>query len=148
MRSAPRAGLLGDRDDVGHHAHGREQLREIGGEGEEGAERDLALDREVAAEREHADLAVRRDGGEERRVLRLDPDVAHARLVEVLGDVGERVDLAVFLAESLDDADTGDGFVDDTGDLAGALQRVPLRRVHLLAQPQRHDAAAPERSRR
>ena len=32
----------------------------------------------------------------------------------------------------------GDGFVDDTGDLAGALQRVPLCRIHLLAQPERH----------
>ncbi len=77
MRSAAARVCCDDRDDVGHHAHRCEQLREIGGEREEGAERDLALDRQVAAERQHADLAVRRDRREERRVLRLDADVAH-----------------------------------------------------------------------
>ena len=133
------AGLLGDRDDVGHHPHRREQLREVGGEGQVRAERDLVVDHEIAAEREHADLAERGDRREQRRVLGLDPDVAHPRSVQALGHLAEGVDLAVFLAEALHHADARDRFVDDAGDLARPLQRVPLGRVHLLAQPERHD---------
>ena len=133
------ARLLRDRDDVGHHPHRREQLREVGGEGEERAERDLALDREVPAEREHADLSVGRDRRQHRRVLRLDADVADLRPVQVLGRPAERGDLAVFLAEPLHHADAADGLVDDARDFAGALQRVPLRGVHLAPQLQRDD---------
>ena len=136
IRSAAARVCWDDRDDVGHHPHRCEELREVGGEGQVRAEGDLVVDHEVAAEGEHADLAEGGDRREQRRVLRLDPDVAHARPVEVLGDVAESVDLPVFLTESLHDADTGDGFVDNARDLTSSLQCIPLRRIHLLAQPQ------------
>ena len=53
--------------------------------------------------------------------------------------VGEARQLAVFLAEALDHAHAADRFVDDARDLAGALQRVPLRREHHPPQAQRHE---------
>src|SRR5262245_64773146 len=77
-----RAGLLGDRDDVGDHPHRCEELREVRGEREEGAERDLTLDREITTECEHTDLTVRRDGREERRELSLDTEVAYGGVTE------------------------------------------------------------------
>ena len=105
----------------------REQLHEVGGEGEERAERDLAVDREPAAEREHADLTERRDRLQRRLVPGLDPHGAHPRRYRL--SAGRRgVELAVLLAEALHDAHAGDGFVDDAGDLAGLLQRVPAAR--------------------
>ena len=50
------AGLRRHRDDLGEHAHWREELDEIAGERGERPERDLAVDRQPPAEREHGDL--------------------------------------------------------------------------------------------
>ena len=139
MRSAAGARLLGDRDHPGEHPHRREQLHEVGGEGEERADADLALDRQPATEREHPDLAERGDGLQRRLVARLQPHRADPRPVEAVGRVGEAGELAVFLAEALDDPHPVDGFVDDPRHLAGALQRVPLRGEHDPPQAQRHE---------
>ena len=81
LRRGP--GLRRHRDDLGEHPHRREELHEVGGEGGEGAERDLAVHRQPPAEREHADLAEGRDHLQQRRVLRLEAHVAHPRAVEV-----------------------------------------------------------------
>ena len=50
---------------------GGDELGEIGGEGEERADRDPVVEREPAAEREHRDLAERRDRLQEWLVTRL-----------------------------------------------------------------------------
>ena len=50
-----------------------------------------------------------------------------------------RGELAVLLPEALHDAHAADRFVDHARDLAGALQRVPLRREHDPPQAQRHE---------
>jgi hypothetical protein len=118
------------------HADRRQQLDEVGGEGEERADADLALDRQPPAQREDADLPERGDGLQRRRVACLEPDGPHPGPVEAGGGVGEPGELAVLLAEALHDAHAVDRFVDDACHLARALQRIPLRREHRLAQLQ------------
>ena len=56
--------------------------------------------------------------------------------------VGEPVELALLLAEALHDAHAGDVFLDDVGDLARLLLRVPARGEHRRAQPHRGERAA------
>jgi hypothetical protein len=56
------AGLLRHRHHSREEPHRSQQLDEIGGEREEGADADLALDRQPAAEREHAHLPECWDG--------------------------------------------------------------------------------------
>ena len=53
------AGLLADGEDGGELAHRGDQRRQVGGEGQEGAEADRPAQGQPAAEREHADLAER-----------------------------------------------------------------------------------------
>ena len=60
-----------------------------------------------------------------------------ARREQALGPVGQAVELARLLAEALHDPHAGDGFLDDVGDLAGLLLRVPAGREDRRAQPQR-----------
>ena len=56
--------------------------------------------------------------------------------------VGQPLELARLLAEALHDAHAGDVFLDDVGDVAGLLLRVPARREHRRAQSHRGDRAA------
>ena len=49
----------------------------------------------------------------------------------------EPLELALLLAEALHDAHAGDVFLDDVGDVARLLLRVPARREHRRAQPHR-----------
>ncbi len=133
------ARLLGDRDHPREHADRREELHQVGGERQERPDADLPLDRQPAAEREHAHLAERGNRLQRRRVTRLEPYRPHPRAVQALGGVGEAGQLAVLLAEALHDPHAADRLVDDARDLTGALERVPLRGEHRLAQPQRHE---------
>ena len=66
-------GLLGGGEDASEHPGRGDQLGEIGGKGEERADRDPVIEREPAAEREHRDLTERRDGLQQRLVTRLQP---------------------------------------------------------------------------
>ena len=78
-----------------------------------------------------ADLAERGDRLQGRRCS--GPAAARAGRGSRRGrsaDVGEAGELAVLLAEALDDPHAGDGLVDDAGDLAGLLLGVPGRREH------------------
>jgi len=79
------------------------------------------------------------DGLQRRCVARLEPDGPHPGPVEAGGGVGEPGELAVLLAEALHDAHAVDRLVDDARHLARALQRIPLRGEHRLAQLQRHE---------
>ena len=147
MRSVPARACSATATMPGEHAHRRQELHEVGGEGEERADADLALDGQPPAEGEHADLAEGGDGLERRLVPRLEPHGAHPRTVEALGGVGEAGQLAVLLAEALHDPHAADRFVDHARDLAGALQRVPLGREHRRAATAATRTAVRARSR-
>ena len=71
------ARLLRHGDHAREHPDRREQLHEIRGEGEEGADADLTLDRQPPAEREHRDLAEGRDRLQRRLIPRLEAHRAH-----------------------------------------------------------------------
>ena len=121
----PGARLLADRQQSGELAGRRDQLADVGGEGEEGAEADLAAQRQPAAEGEDRHLAEGRDRLQQRLEARGQPDGAHLRAVEVFGGGGDPLQLAVLLAERLHHADAVDRLVDDLDHLAFALLGVP-----------------------
>ena len=138
------AGLLADRHEAGEHPHRAGELRQVAGEREEGAERDLAVDRQPAAQQEHADEPERRDRGERGVVPGGEPEHPQPGPVQVLARGLHPLHLLLFLAEPLDDADPADRLVDDPGDLADLLLRVPAGREQLLA---RRRGDQPERRR-
>ena len=133
------AGLLGRRHQAGHEAHRRDDLHEVAGEREEHAEREVAAQGEPAAERQHAELGEHRQHLQRGRVAAVVAGRAHARLVELVGPVGEAVELALLLGERLDDAHAVDGLVDDAGDGAGEALVVPGRREHAVAEADGHE---------
>ena len=118
----------------GELAGGGDELGDVRRERQEGAERDVALHHQPAAEREHGDLGERRDRLEQRLVARLEPGRAHPAAVEPLHDGDHPVELALLLAEGLHHAHAADVLVDDLGDLALALLAVPAGREHLHPQ--------------
>ena len=104
---------------------GADQLGQVGGEGEEGAEGDLPADREPAAEDEHADLAEGRDRLQQRVVPAGQPDRAQPGGEQPPGRAGDLAELLLLLAEALDHPDPGDRVVDQTGHVAGLLLGLP-----------------------
>ena len=78
------ARLLGDGHHPREHADRRQQLHEVGGEGEEGADADVALDGEPAAECEHGHLPQRGNRLQRRLVAGLQADGAHPGAVQTL----------------------------------------------------------------
>src|SRR5262249_16348561 len=94
----------------------------------ERAERDIAPDREVTAEREDPDLAERRDSPERRAELGHHPDGPDPGGVQDAADALQPRYFLVLLAEALDHTDAGDGSFDHPGHLAGLLLRVPASR--------------------
>ncbi len=119
------AGLLADGEDHGEHPDRADELGQVGGEGDERAERDLAPGGQPAAEREHGDLAERGHGLEGGRVAGVQPDGAQPPGEEAPPDLAELAGLLVLLAEPLDDPDPGDGPVHDAGDGGGLALGVP-----------------------
>ena len=97
----------------------------------------MALEREVAAEREHRDLAERGDRLHRRLQARLQVHETNPRREHALRTVREPFELAPLLAEALDDPHAGDVFLDDVGDVTRLLLRVPARREHRRAQSDR-----------
>ena len=102
------------------------------------------MNRQPAAEREHADQPERRYRGERGVVPGGEPDHPQPGAEQVLARGLHPLHLLLFLAEPLDDADPADGLVDDGGDLADLLLRVPAGREELLARRRRDQ---PERGR-
>jgi hypothetical protein len=145
------AGLLSDCQRRRHHPHRRDHLQQVRAEREERAEREVSVDRQPAAGGEDADLSDDRDRRQGRGEQRLDPGQAGPRPVQVAARFCEVLELAALLAETLDDAHAGDRLVDDAGDLAGALLRIPRRREHGAAhlqagdQQRRHDQQGDQR---
>jgi hypothetical protein len=126
-----RARLLADREDHGEHAHRADELREVGGEGDEGAERDVPADGEPAAEREHRDLPEGGDGLEGRGVPGVQPDRAQTAREEPPPDLPQLAGLLLLLPEALHHADTADGTVHHARDGGGLGLRVPGGGVQL-----------------
>ena len=118
-------GLLADGEHAGELAGRRHELDDVGREGQEGAEGDLVVQGQPAAEGQDGDLADRRDGLEERLVAGLQAHGAHLRAVERLGRVDDPFELALLLAEGLDHPHAVDVLVDDLGHVALALLAVP-----------------------
>ncbi len=127
------AGLLGDGEDHGEHADGADELREVGGEGDEGAERDLSLGGHPAAEGQHGDLGERGHGLEGGGVAGVEPDGPQPSGEEPAPGLAELAGLLLLLPEALDDAYAGHGPVDDARDGGGLALRVPGGGEELLA---------------
>ena len=119
------AGLLADGEDHGEHPDRADELGEVGGEGDERAQGDLAPGGQPAAEGQHGDLAERGHGLEGGGVAGVQPDGAQPPGEEPPADLAELAGLLVLLAEALDDPDPGDGPVDDPGDGGGLALGVP-----------------------
>ena len=120
-----RACLLTDRQDAGQLAGGSDELSDVRRERQEGADRDLVVQRHPAAEGQDRDLGEDRDRLEQRLVTRLQPGGAHPHAVQRLDDADHPPQLALLLPERLDHADTVHVLVDDLGDLTLALLAVP-----------------------
>ncbi len=136
--------LLADGQDAREHPGGRHELGQVGREGEKRPERDLVADRQVPAERQHADLANAWDGLEQRLVTGLEADGAHLRAVQFRCGGHYALELAALLAERLHDADPVHVLVDDLGDVALSLLAVPGGRE----DPPAHSVRDEKQSRR
>ncbi len=137
LRAGP--GELTDGQDGRELADRRRDEQHVRREGEERSERDLVVQGEPAAERQHRDLTERGDRLHRGLQASLDVHQPHARREHQLGAFGQAVELARLLPEPLHDADAGDVFLDDVGDVARLLLRVPTRREHRRAQLHRGD---------
>ena len=126
-------GLLADGEDHGEHPDRADELGEVGGERDERAERDVPAHGQPAAERQHRDLAERRDGLEGGGVAGVEPDGPQPPREEPAADLPQLAGLLVLLAEALDHADAGDGAVDDARDGGGLGLGVPGGGVQLGA---------------
>ena len=93
------ARLLGDRQHAREDPRRGGELRDVGREGEEGAELDLVVQLHPATEREDRDLPEARDHAQQGLVARLQAHRAHARAVEPLRRVDQPPKLARLLAE-------------------------------------------------
>ena len=131
--------LLADGEDAGELAGRRDQLDDVGGEGQERAQGDFVVQGEPAAEGQDGHLPDGRDGLEERLVTGLQADGAHLGAVDHLRGVGHPLELALLLAEGLDHAHTVDVLVDDLHHFALALLTVPCGREDPAAHAVRHD---------
>ncbi len=133
------AGELTDGQDGRELTHRRRDEEHVGREGEERSERDLVVQREPATERQHRDLTERGDRLHRRLQAGLDVHEPHARREHQLGAFRQAVELARLLPETLHDPHAGDVFLDDVGDVARLLLRVPARGEHGRAQLHRGD---------
>ena len=131
-------GLLGDGQDAGQPLGGRDELGDVGGEGQERAQRDLMVQGHPAAEGQHGDLPEDRDGLQNWLVAGLQAHRAHLRAVDGAGRLGHPFELLLLLAEGLDDPDAVEVLVDDLDDVALTLLAVPGGREDLPAHPVGH----------
>jgi hypothetical protein len=107
--------------------HRAGQLGQIGGEREERAQCDRAVDGQPATQREHADQAEGRDGGQRGVVSGRQPDHPQPGREQVRARRFQLLLFLLLLAEALDHAHAADGLVDQADHLAGLLLRVPAR---------------------
>ena len=129
--------LLPDGDHHREHAHRAAHQSQVGREREECAQRDRALNGQPAAQREHADHAQRRDGGQRGVVPGRQPDHAQPGREQVLARLFQPLLLLLLLAETLDHAHAADGLVDDAGHVARLLLRMPARGEQLAPRRER-----------
>ncbi|MDQ0601564.1 hypothetical protein QF037_005909 [Streptomyces canus] len=106
---------------------------EVGGEGDEGAQRDVSAHGQPAAEREHRDLAEGGHGLEGRGVAGVEADGTQPSREEPATDLPELPGLLLLLPEALDHAHTAHGPVDHARDGGGLGLGVPGGGVQLAA---------------
>jgi len=123
----PGAGLLGDREQPGQDPDGRDELGQIGGEGEEGPDREPPVRHQQATREQHADLTECRDRLQRRGEAGGQPHRAQPPGVEHLGGGRQPAELPVLLAEALHHSHARHVLLDHPGDLAGLLLCVPGR---------------------
>ena len=116
-----------------------DQLKQIRGERHERAQGDGALDGEPPAQREHPNLAERRNGLQGRVVPGHQPHRAHPRGVEQSAGPFQPADLLVLLAEPLDHPDAGHGTVHHPGHGGRLLLGVPAGREQGAARGDRDE---------
>ncbi len=117
--------LLRHHHQAGQLASGRQQLGDVGGEGEKRAQAQVVAQRQPAAEGQDGHLPDRGDRLEQRLVARLQPHGPHLGSVQDPAGLGDPFQFVLFLAERLDHADAVDVLVDDLHDVALALLGVP-----------------------
>ena len=125
---------------------GASELHQVGGEGEERAELISPL---MASQPPSASTRPGRARGSPAAPAGTGPGAARCAPASGRGPPAasaRRAELAVLLAEALHHPHAADRLVDDAGDLAGALLRVPLRREHRPAAAAATRTAAPARS--
>ena len=125
--------LLPDGHQGGELANGGDELAQIGGEGEERAQREVAIEREPAAKQQHADLTQCGNGLQSRGILGLQPHDAHPVREQPGGFGLELPQLPLFLAEPLHDAHAGDRCFNVSHDLAGLLLGRPVCREQIAS---------------
>ncbi len=116
----PRAGLLPDRQQTGELAHRRDHAAEVGGEGEERADRQVPGEGQPAAEQQHPDLAEGRDRLQRRAVAGVVAHDAHPVGEQLTDRALEAGQFGGLLAEPLDHAHPRDGGLDAGGHLGRA----------------------------
>ena len=127
----PGPGLLADGEQRADLPDRTDQLAEVGRERKERADGDLAVQRQPAAQQQHAELAERGDGGQRRGVLGLEADHPHPQREQRPGLPAQLGDLAGFLAEPLDHPDAGHRGLDVPDQLAGLLLGRPVGREQI-----------------
>ena len=137
--------LLPDGDHHRERAYRAGHQGQVGREREERAQRDRALNGQPAAQREHADHAKRRDGGQRGVVPGRQPDHPQPGREQVPARLFQPLLLLLLLAETLDHAHAADGLVDDAGHVARLLLRVPARREQLAPRRRARSSTAPAR---
>ena len=149
----PGSGELADGEDRGELSHGRRDQQHVRRECEERSVGDVVVQREPPAEREHRDLAEGRNGLHRGLEPGLDVHQAYARREHRLRPIGQALELAGLLTEALHDPHSGDVLLDDVGDVARLLLRVPARgedrssQLHGRDEQQRSDRQHHERQR-
>ena len=137
-----RSSLLPDGKDAGQLTRRGDQLHDVGGEGQEGAQRDLVVQGQPTPEGQDGHLPDGRDRLEHRLVARLEPHRPHLRAVQDLRSLGDPLELVLLLAERLDDAHAVDILVDDLRHVPFALLPVPGGGEDLAPHAVGHDQQA------
>ncbi len=123
----PRAGLLPDRQQPRELAHGRDHAPQVGGEGQERADREVPGEGQPAAEQQHPDLPEGRDRLQRRAVAGVVAHDAHPVGEQVTDRALEAGQFGGLLAEPLDHAHPRDGGLDAGRHLGGAGLRGGVR---------------------
>jgi hypothetical protein len=136
----PGARLLGCGEHAGENAHGRDDLHHVAGERKEHPQRDVSVEGEPPADPEYAELTEHWQQLQGRRIARVQPSRAHARLVQLVRAVHQPIEFAILLGKRLHDTYARDRLVDHAGDGARQPLIVPTGWKDPISEPDRQPA--------